>query len=34
MIKSAVAPATLPTPDRIVLVQNWFEDLKATRPQN
>jgi hypothetical protein len=30
MIKNAVAPATLPTPDRIVLVQNWFEDLKAT----
>lgn len=34
MIKNAEAPATLPPPDRIVLVQNWFEDLKARRPQD
>lgn len=34
MIKNADAPATLPAPDRIVLVQNWFEDLTATRPRN
>jgi hypothetical protein len=34
MIKNADAPATLPTPDRIVLVQNWFEEWKATRPRN
>ena len=29
MIKSANAAPTTPTPERIVLVQNWFEEMRA-----
>lgn len=33
MIKNGDAPATTASPERIVLVQNWFEELKAKLPR-
>ena len=34
MIKSAPTPAQPAAPDRVVIVQNWFEELKAKLPQD